>query len=349
MKREDWRKAYIPPRELEKCVEAALDRLEDAPRIRRISPRAVALAAAVLLALCSAAYAAVHLGWYQYFAERWGVQIPQAAEKEMKADWVWQVGPATVTCQQLITDGHIAMSSARVRLTDETSALLAYDTGIEETMDDASAERYGLEPGFTWRTAARQMNLSLYAARVLLEPDGEYDGGVSMEDAMWDESGAVVSFHMSLLKRNQAEKTLPCILYMWVCRFDPQTGKPLEEWERSERVELPLTPLLAEKEYHPQESAALGPYTVQRVYAKLYATGAYVTLEVTDHSRQNAGNLDAIQCYDEDGKTLPMGMNLSSEWNTDNRPTVTLEWMYSLNELPARLMLTDGVNSLFVE
>ena len=349
MKREDWRKAYTPPRKLEECVEAALASLGDAPRVRRLSPRAVALAAAILLALCSAAYAAVHLGWYQYFAERWGVQIPKAAEKEMKADWVWQVGPATVTCQQLITDGYIAMSSARVQLTGETAALLAYDTGIEEIMDDASAERYGLEPGFTWRTAARRANLPLYAARVLLEPDGEYDGGVSMEDAMWDESGAVVSFHMSLLNRNQVEKALPCTLYMWVCRFDPQTGKPLEEWERSERVELSMTPLLAEKEYHPQESAALGPYTVQKVHAKLYATGAYVTLEVTDHSRQNVGNFHAIQCYDEDGNPLPMGMNLSSEWNMDNWPTVTLEWMYSLNELPARFIVTDGVNSLPVE
>lgn len=356
MKQEDWRKAYMPPQKLEASVKAALARLEETPRPRSHLLRAAVVAAAILIALCGAAYAAMQLGWFQYFAEKWNVKIPSAAQNTMNeaGHEVYQVGPLAITCQQLMADRHIALCSAQAQMADGSQALFASDTNIEDVMDDGKetlADLYGVARGTTWLEAARQTGLPLYGVRVLLEPAGEYDGGTAMEDAMWQEDGSIVSFSMPFLECRQAGEALPCTLYMAVIQFDTESGEQLTKWEQRETLWLPVASLLDEKDYQSQDGASLEKFTLQKVHAELYATGVYVELTVSAaaSARPSAENLFAIACYDEYGKELPMGMSLSSSWNTDNWPIAMLEYMYSLEKLPARLLIKDGSKSVYVK
>lgn len=320
--------------------------------VRRLS---FVLAAVLVLALGAFAYAASRFGWADYYRTQAGIAIPQGAEEAMNASQprIYQVGPMTFTFQQLLTDGHMVLSSASIHLTEGGAALYAPDSNFEEAVDclsDTVVERYDLPSGTLWTEAASQLNLPLYGVRALVEIDPAYSQAVSMEDSLWNEDGSIVYFSMPLLNAEAAPDPLPATLYMSVIQFDPLAGTMTERWQRREEITLETAPLLEAKTYLPTGQKTLGDITLQSLRAERYVTGTYLSAVFTVPQDMDQEDLIAqlyqIKLCDDSGEALPEGLSQSSDVRMDTWPTVMLETSTTLEELPEQLTLIYGEKHL---
>ncbi len=362
MKREisdlDFHKAFQPIPE--KCYSALMDAarsVKEEKPMKRISFRAVLIAAVIIVAGIAVAFAATRLGWTDFYKKYDNVTVPKAAEEALYATKPKQygVGPMTFTFHQLLTDARIALSSAEIQTTDGTEALYAPDMDVYDAVDageDTILNRYKLERGTTWMDAAKELGLPLYGIRALIEVDEAYSGGEAMEDAMWNEDGSIVYFNMPALQPGTVSGELPVTLYMAVTQFDPETGEELERWRVREEATIPVSPLTAERTYLPEGDAALSGMKLLSVSAEQYVTGIYLTVAFTapDGMNEDAARdaLYGLTLCDGDGMELPGGLNLSASVCTDGLPTATLEIMTSLEALPNSLIVTDGTAKLTV-
>ena len=352
MKREmdqlDLKQAFHPVPE--PCYHALMDAArsvrEEKP-VKRISYRAVVIAAVILIAAMAVAYAAVRLGWIDYYDQQYGIAVPRAAQEALEASQrkTYQVGPMTFTYQQLLTDQRIVLSSAHVGLTGGGEALYANDTNVYDSVSaitDTVANLYSLsDPQETWLEAAQELNLPLYGVRALVELPG-----CAMEDALWNEDGTIIYFNMPILEPGSVAGDLSATLYMAVTQFDPATGEVLEKWETREEVTLPVAPLLAEKTYLAQGEAVFDGLTLESVRGELYATGVYLTATFTapdGMTREEAMDvLHTLDICDADGAPLPMGLSLSIWPDAEGLPVATLEVPASLEELPDEVTVVGG-------
>ena len=298
------------------------------------------------------AYAAVRLGWIEYYNQQYGIAVPQAAQEALEASQpkTYQVGPMTFTYQQLLTDQRIVLSSAHVGLTGGGEALYASDTDVYDSVSaltDTIANRYSLSNyEETWLEAAQELDLPLYGVRALVELPPENDLGSAMEDALWNEDGTIVYFNMPMLAPGSAEGELNATLYMAVTQFDPATGEALEKWETREEASLPMAQLLEEKTYLPQEDAAFDGLTLESVRGERYATGVYLCATFTapdGMTKEKAMDvLHTLDICDADGAPLPMGLSLSIWPDAEALPAATLEVPASLEALPDEVTVVGG-------
>ena len=233
----DLKQAFHPvPEACHRALMDAARSVREEKPVKRVSYRAALIAAVILLAAMAVAYAAVRLGWIEYFSQLYGIAVPRAAQEALEASQpkACQVGPMTFTYQQLLTDRRIVLSSAAVSLTDGGEALYADDTNVYESISaisDTVASRYSLtDHSMTWLEAAQELELPLYGVRALVELPPESDLGSSMEDALWNEDGTIVYFNMPMLAPGSAAGDVNATLYMAVTQFDPATGEALEKW-----------------------------------------------------------------------------------------------------------------------
>lgn len=275
----------IPDKCRDALMAAALSVEDSQPErpVKRLSLRTALIAAVILLAFAAAAFAAARLlGWTDYYAQRMGVDVPDAARQALEETEpvAFELGPMTFTFSQLMSDGHIALSGATVAVTDGSEALLADDSNFYEAVDsltDTVRERYDLSSGIPWTEAAMETGLPLYGVRALIEPEEAYFTGESMEDALWNEDGSLSYFNLCLLKPEAIEDELPLNLYLSVIHFDPESGEEIERWTQRMPYTLSVLPLLEERTYQPEGDAALGGFALQNVRAERYATGVYFT------------------------------------------------------------------------
>ena len=332
-------------------MDAARSVREEKP-VKRVSYRAALIAAVILLAAMAVAYAAVRLGWIEYFSQQYGIAVPRVAQEALESSQpkTCQVGPMTFTYQQLLTDRRIVLSSAAVSLTDDGEALYADDTNVYESISaisDTVASRYSLtDHSMTWLEAAQELELPLYGVRALVELPPESDLGSSMEDALWNEDGTIVYFNMPMLAPGSADGDVNATLYMAVTQFDPATGEALEKWETREKVTLPVAPLLEEKTYLPQEKASFDGLALESVHGERYATGVYLCATFTapdGMTKEEAMDvLHTLSICDADGAPLPMGLSLSICPDAEALPVVTLEVPASLEALPDEVTVVGG-------
>lgn len=186
----DLKQAFHPvPEACRRALMDAARSVREEKPVKRVSYRAALIAAVILLAAMAVAYAAIRLGWIEYFSQQYGIAVPRAAQEALEASQpkTCQVGPMTFTYQQLLTDRRIVLSSAAVSLTDGGEALYADDTNVYESISaisDTVASRYSLtDHSMTWLEAAQELELPLYVVRALVELPPESDLGSSMEDA----------------------------------------------------------------------------------------------------------------------------------------------------------------------
>lgn len=348
----------IPQECYHALMDAARSVKEEEP-MKRASFRAVLIAAIIIIAMTAVAFAADQLGWVDFFGSNYGVTMPKAAEETLIATkpQTFAVGPMTFTFNQLLTDGHIVLSSAEVRMTDGSEALIADDSNLNEAVDaisDVVLKKYNLESGITWVEAAKQLHLPLYGVRALAEVAPEYVGDEAMEDALWNEDGSIVYFNMPALNQDAVKDELSVTLYMAVHPYDPATDEiKLNQWMNSEDVSLAVSPLLAERTYLPDGSAELNGMTLVNVKAEQYATGVYLTSTFTMPEGKTADEardaLYALALCDASGTELPMGLSLSGNANVDKLPDAALMTMTSLDTLPESLVITDGITKLTVK
>lgn len=348
----DLKRAFRPVPE--SCHRALMDAArsvgEEKP-VKRFSYRAALIAAIILIAAMAVAYAAVRLGWIDYYDQQYGIAVPKSAQEALTASQpkTYQVGPMTFTYQQMLTDKRIVLSSAAIRLTDGGEALYANDTNIYDSVSaitDTVANLYSLSDyQETWLEAAQELDLPLYGVRALVELPPENNLG-SMEDALWNEDGTIVYFNMPMLAPGSVDGNLNATLYMAVTQFDPITGERLEKWEAREEVTLPVTPLLEEKTYLPQENATFDGLTLESVRGERYATGVYLCATFSapeGMTREEALDvLHTLSICDADGAPLPMGLSLSICPDAEALPVATLEVPASLETLPDEVTVVGG-------
>ena len=160
------------------------------------------------------------------------------------------------------------------------------------------------------------------------------------------EDGTIVYFNMPMLAPGSVDGNLNATLYMAVTQFDPITGERLEKWEAREEVTLPVTPLLEEKTYLPQENATFDGLTLESVRGERYATGVYLCATFSapeGMTREEALDvLHTLSICDADGAPLPMGLSLSICPDAEALPVATLEVPASLETLPDEVTVVGG-------
>lgn len=317
----------------------------------------IALAAALMLVgTVAAAFAATQLGWTELFSREYGMDVPRSAQEalEITQSVAYEVGPVTITYQQLLADGHMVLSAAQAQLTNGGDALYADDAAAQdgEAVPQSVADHYGLAVGSSWLEAAQELDLPLYSVRALVELPSAYSQE-AMESALWQEDGSITYFNMLLLDSAMESEPLPVTLYMQVTQHDPVTGESLETWQAQEDATVSMTPLLAEKDYLPSADTVLDGLTLEKIHGELYATGVYLTASFTaaeGMTQQEALHaLYDMTMLDAEGAPLPMGLNLSVQADVQALPQATLEVSAALEALPRSVMLSAGEQTVTAE
>lgn len=353
----DFTKAYgNPPPSFEHRVQYALRKTEEANKpVRKTSLRVMLITALIIVAMTTVAVAASQLmGWTEYFGQYYRVGVPQAALEEMHQPDVitWEVGPLTFTAHELLTDGHIGLSSITIQTTDGSPALICSDfdhdnpIGMYGDNSEAMAHRLGVDPDTTWVEAAKQLGLPLYSARAMMEAPFEFSGS-AMYDAMWNDDNSLSFLCMAIMDKGTPVDQLPVTFYLRADEIDLETAEAAKTWIDHDQVAtLPVSPLLAEKTYEPQGNGDILGFTLQRIEAKQYATGAYLDFIFTAPEgveRDTAYDLYAVTLSDAYGHELPFGMNLSADVDKTDWPKVVLHEMIGVEKLPESIVLTlDG-------
>lgn len=98
-------------------------------RVKKKLSFGLVLALVLILVTAAVAFAAQQLGWVDLFGSNYNITVPTAAQEALEATQpqTFQVGPMTFTFKQLLTDKHIAISSAEVHMTDGSEVLYADD------------------------------------------------------------------------------------------------------------------------------------------------------------------------------------------------------------------------------
>ncbi len=354
MKRErmEWNLRDAFPQEPKACHDAlmhAANSVREEKQVRKIPWRTAVIAVLILLATVSVALSVSEwLGWTDYLAKNYGMEVTEGMRQEMDATQQrsFQVGPLTLTLRQCLTDGRIAISGMEAQTTDGSPALC-----VSEIYDPVSAageewaERLGVDASLTWMEAAKQLEQPLYAVRALMEVTSSAFAGSSMEDAIWSDDGRLTYFNLSYLEPQLVTDTLPVSYYLSVRSYDPATGEELECWVVEEADELTVLPMQAKRSYAIPEVETANGFQLKEMYAELYGTGVYFIGTFTAPQDMQADDeavhqlLDLLK--DENGQEFPSGV-LYYEQNTKQWPDVRITRMAPLEEIPQRISV-DGV------
>lgn len=341
--------------------------VKEEKQVKRASFRTLMIAAIIIVLMTAVAFAAGQLlGWTDFFGSYSNVGVPQAAVNEMQVEngASCQVGPMTFTVKELMTDGHIVMSSVHIAPTDGSKVLMCSDPGDSVGCNGengrAYAEKLGIDPTTTYMDAARQLSLPLYLVRGILDVDPEtIDGG--MEDPLWNEDGSMTYFSMNFLKPVPAGEavdhlpyrhtpvsgtTLVAPFYLRVSRIDPATGEETDVWVNRDQSEtIAVSGVVEEKTYQPEAAVNFAGFSFQHAHMQLHSTGAYCYLvfEADETvTEEDAYALYNLYVKDAQGNLLPEGMDLSTSVDVSAWPRVILTNLYGVDALPEGITLEMG-------
>ena len=337
---ESWHRAMM---------QAARSVREDEP-VKKTSFRVICIAAAILLATMAVAVAAGRLlGWTDYFDQHYGIPVPDSALRVMSAQsnrHTFTLGPATFTTQDLLCDGHIAMASTEITLTDGSDALIcseAYDAlGAVGKNGDELAERLGVESAQTWLEAAKALGRRLYVVRAILELPDELNGHAAMEDTLWNEAGNAVYFSMAFLNDKETGGSVDAQMYLRVAEMDVNSGMETNVLTSREPIRLDVAQPIAEHTYPIDGSFVADGYRLQGLTAELTPAGLYLTNTFTapEGVTRNDESLHNLPAWlDANGVPFPHGVSLSADVNADHLPTVVYTQMISVDAIPERMFL----------
>ena len=321
---------------------------EDEP-VRKVSYRAVLLAAAIIIATVSIAVAAGQLlGWTDFFAG-YGDILPESAQRIMGEKWnehTFTVGGVTFTTRELYCDGNIAMASTEITAPD--GALVAAEPfdPIKANGENGrqAAERLSVAPETTWLDAAKQLGKKLYSVRACLEVPQELMGDGGMEDPLYSETG-LTYFSMAFMNGTAQGEMIEATLFLRAAEIDPATGEELSVETARETVAIFLEAPVAQAVYTADAPFAPDGYVLTGVRAELMPAGLYIDADFTapegaapDAVYDLWGN-ETPRWLDASGEPYPTGVNLSSYLNVERHPAVVYEDMLPLGELPDSLVL----------
>ena len=342
----------------DKCHDAlmtAARSVKEEEPVRRITFRAVLIAACIILATTAIAIAATRkLGWVDFFEIFYGStdSVPEEAQKIMNSteEQTFILGPVSFTVQSLYTDGQEAWASTLITAADGSSALVCGDYSPESSLGsngengEALARKLGLDPETTWLNAARQLNCPLYWAHANLHCREPYDIGGGMMDSLYDDQGRLVYFSMKeLYTPDGCPDPLPMELWLQVNEFDPKTGDMKEIGYSHEDILVPMSLPGDPVTYHAKEDYTAFGLHLDSVSAKKTASGIYFYTDFTARDGMTEDEFLEVQLYpvwlDENGEEYPEGMNMSYEINMDHWPRVSITSQIAADSVPDRIWL----------
>jgi len=338
------------PQSCHDALMAAARSVKEEQPMKKASLRTVLIAAAIILATMAAAVAAGSLlGWTDYFGQQYGISVPQTAQRILGEAWnthSFTLGPVAFTTKELLCDGHIAMASTEIAMTDkEDNALLCADpfdaVGAVGENGRELAQRLGLDPGTTWLEAAQQLGRKLYNVRAILELPAEIDCGTAMEDTLWGQDGQMSYFSMAYPEGELTGEKIDVQLFLRVAEMDVETGEEKDVLTSREPLSLYLEAAIDGCAYRGADSFTVDGYRLEGVQAELTPAGLYLMTTFT--APDGAAEEDVWDLFltwlDENGQPLPMGLSLSEDVNVRSMPTVVYTQMFSVDALPDRLTL----------
>lgn len=349
MDRIDLRDAFppMPDQCREALMRAACSVKEDEP-MKRISLRAVLIAALIIAATMAIAVAATQLGLKDLLGDN--TALPEAAQGVLSAteQKTYAVGPVAITLRETLADGHLVYVTCQAQPEKEkTGLVMDHNSDFAEGVSDELAAYLNVEKGLTFCQAAQQAKLALYQASAYLTLEPGLIQGEEMMDCVYGEDGSVLLVDMLQTKPEAMGESVTGTLTMTVWELDPATGERMEgkEWTREEAVSIPVNSAAEEKSYAPEGESRLLGYTLQSVQAEKTCAGVYlraVFQAPEGASQESAYDLYTLEYQDVQGASLPGGISFSGGLDeTAIWPTVVLESMLGLEQLPASLTLVD--------
>lgn len=323
--------------------------------VKRASFRMALIAAAIIVATMVAAFAATQLGLIDFFNNHYNIPLPDSAKTVLSTteQKTYTVGPLAITLRETLADGRIVYVTTQAKTNDGSNALIT--GGDLEVIPDSEVKRLKLPEHTSFVDAAKQAKIPLYVVssylaideKYFLNADGEYMGGEEMMSIIWAEDGSVLLVDMLQPYPDAVPETLSGTLTLRVREIDPVTGSYIvgKDWKIEEEISIPVNGVTAEKTYAPAGEAQLAGFTVQSVKAEKTCAGVYLTATLTagaDAKQEDAQLLyKFVEFADVQGKTFPVGINLTGNLNDEGWPTVIWEAMISADALPDAMQLAN--------
>jgi hypothetical protein len=345
------KEAFAPmPETCHAALMKAARSVKEEENMKRASYRVAFIVAAILVATMVAAFAATQLGLTDFF-NTYDTTLPDTAKTVLSAteQKTYTVGPLAITLRETLADGRIAYVTTQAKPFDGSNALIT--GGDFEVIPDNEANRLKVPEDTSFVDAAKQANIPLYIVSSYLTIDGKYMDveGQEMQDILWAEDGSALLVDMLPTKPDAVPVTLVGTLTLRVREIDPATGSYIEgkdkDYQAEEKISIPVNGITAEKTYTPVGEALLAGFTVQSVKAEKTCAGVYLTATLTagaEALREDAQLLyKFVEFRDAQGKTFPIGINLSGNLIDEGWPTVIWEAMISADTLPDALQMAN--------
>ena len=310
----------------------------------------------VLVTITTAALAVAagkYFGWFDFYSEFYGVEVPEVAQQVMKdsGERQFTLGPVTFTVGELYCDGYTAMASAKISLAEGDDALVTGDApndciGINSEGGDAYADALGLPRETTWAEAAKQLDRRLYIVDAMLEMPEELYGSESMFGAMTGSDGQATCFSMYSMNGKAYGEKVDATMYLNVKEYDAERETFSEIAEEYEHLPIFLEAPIDTKEYElPENTVIVHRFRLDSVKAVWMDAGMYVVSSFTaldgateELAEELLGEVEPVQ---ENGEGYPSGLNLTDTiQETSGWPEITTWRMTSVNGIPETLFLT---------
>ena len=334
------------------AVQRAVDKKEAQPMKKRMTVRAILIAAVIIVATMAVAYAVgTGMGLTDFlgiFHEN--VQVPSGVKQVLDStvQQHWQVGPLTLTLKQSIADGHFVCLVTSAAPTDGTQAVCITNSAEADYPfeDSHRVERtWGMAADATPQQVAREKGLKLY--RVSARMDGLECSEIEMEACIYDDDGMLNYVDQAITRPAEVGEELRLDMFLRVEELDVDTLEVKQgcDWSLTPMPEVvvPVQKAIATRTYVPQEEGKIGSFTLNKVVAEQMQTGVYVTAYLTmDDANARPDELynnETLVYTDMQGNPFPGGMSLSGNFNMDHLPQVEETDMLGLDSLPEEMLL----------
>lgn len=318
--------------------------------VKKASFRVALVVALIIVATMTVAVAAGNLlGFADFFGSQYGTAVPETAQRVMNEEWnkhEFVLGEVAFATQELFCDGHIAMASTVISMSDGSDALICaepYDAiGAVGENGEQAAKRLGVEPEMTWIEAAKKLGRKLYAVRAILEVPAEIDSGCAMEYFLYNEDGSITYFSMPELNGKATGETVDMQMFLRVAEVDPDNETKTNVLKDRKLLSIFLEAPIEEYVYACNGDFIADGYKLESVRAELSAAGLYLYSTFVAPEGETEADVyerDFPRWLDAEGKALPSGINLSASVDTQNLPKITYMQMLSVNAIPEKMIM----------
>lgn len=322
----NFRDAFPPmPEDFRQKLKETLMNYQEEKKAIHIPIHVIIIAALITLLMTSVGYAAGKLGWFDYFANMFGIHVTEQTQNAMEASKIerFVVGPLIFDIKELFSDGRIALGSADIK-TSNGKGLFIDDPGQLRS----------------------QTNEPCYMARFLMEVDESYHGnGEEIEDYILSGRG-ITYLNMIPVLLDQDIDTISATARLTVDQINPQNGEILQSWSKQEILSIPVDLLMTTKEYVPDSKFVISGMNLQKVIAEQTIAGVYLKMlfQAEDNLLPDNILIPDLCWINPNEDVYERGINLALEIKKDAWPQIIISDMITTDRLPEQLIILNLEN-----